>query len=311
MSKKMRGNIMLLITAAIWGSAFVAQKSGMDHVGPFLFNGTRLLIAVITLTPVIAFFDAQRRKEEGYTEPTAEDKKKTRRLVMIGGGIVGAVLFAASSFQQVGMVWTTAGKAGFVTALYMVLVPILSIALGKVPRVITWLCVALGAVGLFLLCVPADEGFSGINKGDIIMLGSALCFALHILVIDHFSPMMDGVRLSRMQFLTAGVLSIIAVLLGFDARAGYSFDFQALLACAVPLLYSGVLSAGVGYTLQIIAQKDTDPTVASLLMSLESVFAVISGAIILGEQMGLREIVGCVLMFAAIIIIQLPDKKKE
>ena len=311
MSKKMRGNIMLLITAAIWGSAFVAQKSGMDHVGPFLFNGTRMLIAVITLTPAIAFFDAQRRKEPGYIEPSAEDKKKERKLVLIGGGIVGAVLFIASSFQQVGMVWTTAGKAGFVTALYMVLVPILSIFFGKRPRAVTWPCVALGAIGLFLLCVPKDEGFSGINKGDIIMLGSALCFAMHILVIDHYSPLMDGVRLSRMQFLTAGALSMLAVLLGFDAKSGYFFEMDALISCAVPILYAGVLSAGVGYTLQVVAQKDTDPTVASLLMSLESVFAVISGAIILGEQMGLREIIGCVLMFAAIIIIQLPEKKDK
>ena len=316
MSKKMRGNLMLMLTAFIWGSSFVAQKSGMDLIGPLAFNGIRTLIGGIVLIPAIMFLKNWKVKKalqagETAAEVSEEDRKKENRLLIIGGICCGIALLVASNLQQIGIFYTTAGKAGFITALYVVLVPICGLFIGKKVRPVIWLCVLASAVGLYLLCMPAEGGFGHINKGDLLIMLCALCFTGHILVIDYFSPKVDGVKLSCIQFFVAGILSIILMfpldpVLGFDLPS-----FSTLIDSWLPVLYAGVLSCGVAYTLQIVAQADTDPTIASMILCLESVFAVIAGMIILGESMSLREIAGCLIMFAAIVVSQLPAKEER
>jgi drug/metabolite transporter (DMT)-like permease len=299
MSKKMQSNILLLLTAIIWGSAFVAQKNGMDHVEPFTFNGIRTFIGGLVLIPVIFFMGKKSEKKD----LTKEEKSKENKALLIGGFCCGLALFTAGSLQQFGVSYTTAGKAGFITTLYVVFVPIISVIIGKKVRPIMWLCVAMGAVGLYLLCMT-DSSFS-LTFGDTLVLLCAVAFAVHIMVVDHFSPKMDGVKLACLQFLFAGLMGIICMFI-FETP-----QLSAILECAVPILYAGVLSCGLGYTFQIIAQKYAEPTVASLLMSLESVFAVIAGAILLHEVMNLRELSGCAIIFAAVIISQLPEKKNK
>jgi len=218
------------------------------------------------------------------------------------------MLFGATSFQQTGIIFTTAGKAGFITSLYVVIVPVIGIFLKKKVTPIVWLCVAAASVGLYLLCIPAGGEFSEVNKGDLLVLVCAFCFSFHILVIDHFSPKVDGVKLSCIQFFVAGTLNLI-LLPVVDPALGYDLPTIAvLIEAAIPILYAGVLSCAVAYTFQIVAQADTDPTIASLIMCLESVFAVLSGIIILGEPMSGRELIGCIVMFASIVIAQLPSK---
>lgn len=307
MSKKMQGNIMLVITAFIWGCAFVAQRSGMEYIGPFAFNGIRSLLGAFVLLPVIFVLGksfSNREYDEDTKESMADAKGKiyNTKTGMIGGFACGLCLFAASTLQQMGMVYTTAGKAGFITALYIVMVPVLGIFIGKKVRPVLWICVVLAACGLYLLCMKED--FS-ISKGDFLELGAAFGFSLHILVVDYFSEKADGVKLSCMQFFVCGVLSIICMLF-FE-----TVHLADVKACAVPILYAGVMSCGVAYTFQIVAQKYTEPTVASLLMSLESVFAVLAGVLILHEQLSLKEGAGCLIMFAAIIIAQLPERKRK
>lgn len=304
MSKKMKSNILLLLTAFIWGSAFVAQKSGMDYIEPFTYNGIRTFIGGLVLIPVILIMNRGKAKPE-ETELTEEEqaaKAAQNKLLIIGGICCGAALFVASSLQQFGVSYTTAGKAGFITTLYVVIVPIISVIIGKKVRPIMWLCVIMGAVGLYLLCMT-DASFK-LKFGDMLVLLCAFAFSLHIMIIDHFSPKVDGVKLSCIQFLFAGLLGIICMFI-FEHP-----DINAILDCWLPILYAGVLSCGIGYTLQIVAQKHAEPTVASLLMSLESVFAVISGAVLLHETMSARELLGCVVIFAAVIIAQLPEKNK-
>lgn len=304
MSKKARGNIMLLITAIIWGSAFVAQSVAMDYLGPFTFNSVRNFVGSLVLIPVILVFDSIRKKEQAAAnlpEPTDEEKQAQRKVMIKGGVACGIFLFLASNTQQIGIQYTTVGKASFITALYIIIVPIFGLFLRKKVRPILWLCVALGAVGLYLLCI--NEGFS-IAKGDLIVILCAVLFAGHIMVIDHFSPKADGVKLSCIQFFVVAVLSTVAMLITEEPK------LSLILMAWKPILYAGVLSSGVAYTLQVVAQKDTDPTVASLLLSLESVFGVLAGMLVLHEMMSGREILGCIIMFAAIILAQLPEKKK-
>lgn len=301
MNKKLRGNAMLLLTALIWGSSFVAQRAGMEYIGPFTFNGIRSLIGGLVLIPVI-FLLKKINPEDGNETTEPEDSAVQRKILLTGGISCGVVLFIASSLQQIGVMYTTAGKAGFITALYIVLVPVLGIFIGKKIRPLIWLCVALSVVGLYLLCMT--EGFS-LSKGDFLVLLCALVFAVHILVIDYFSPKTSGVKMSCIQFFVCGVLSLVPMFI-FEEPV-----WSAIVDCWVPILYAGVLSCGVAYTLQIIAQKDTEPAVASLLLSLESVFAAISGAVILHEHMAVRELAGCAIMFAAIIIAQLPEKEER
>lgn len=300
MSKKMQSNILLLITAFIWGSAFVAQKSGMEYIEPFTFNGIRTFIGGLVLIPVILIMNRGKAAEETLSQG---EKKQQNKLLVIGGVCCGTVLFIASSLQQFGVMYTTAGKAGFITTLYVVMVPIISILIGKKIRPIMWLCVIMGAVGLYLLCMT-DASFK-LTFGDTLVLLCAVAFSVHIMVVDHFSPKMDGVKLSCIQFITAGTLGLVGMII-FENP-----NLDAILQCWLPILYAGVLSSGVGYTLQVVAQKHAEPTVASLLMSLESVFAVIAGAILLHEVMSPRELFGCVVIFAAVIIAQLPSKEER
>ena len=310
MGKQLRGSILLFLTAFIWGTAFVAQKSGMDTISPIAFNGIRTVIGGIVLIPVILFMS---RRTEGRSDADlpasaanqasdltpadqAAAKKKETRLLWIGGICCGLCLMAAGNIQQVGMYYTTAGKSGFITALYVILVPLFGMFLKKRIRPIFWACVAASAVGLYLLCIPAEGGFGNINKGDLIILACSVMFAFHILCIDYFSPKVDGVKLSCIQFFVAGLLSC-ALMFIIDPALGFTLpDLQDLQAGWFQLFYSGVMSCGVAYTLQVVAQADVDPTIASMILCLESVFAVLAGAVLLSESMGAREIIGCLLI---------------
>ena len=286
--KALRGSLLLLLGAVIWGAAFAAQRAGMDHVGPFTFSGVRMLLAGIVMIPASML---SRRKAGPVT---AEVQKKQRR----GGLICGLLLFFATSLQQIGLVYTSAGKAGFITALYVVLVPVAGwVFLRKQPGKMIWAGVGLAVIALYLLCVPA-EGFV-IEKGDALLLGCAVCFTGQILCVDHYAPQVDGLTLARDEFLITGALSMIIAVFTEEIR------MDGILEAAFPIIYSRIFSGAVGYSLQIIGQRDVNPTVASLVMCLEAVFAVLTGAILLGERMTGREIAGCVLMFCAVILAQL------
>lgn len=288
---RLKNGLMLFLTAFIWGTAFVAQSVGMDYLGPFTFNGIRSLIGGAALLPCIWIIQKMNGKPDG-----TESKKD-----LITGGIAcGILLFAASSLQQIGIQYTTAGKAGFITAFYIVIVPVLGILLHKKIGWKIWLAVVLAIVGLYFLCMT--ESFS-IDKGDILVFLCALVFAVHILVIDHFAPKVNGVKMSCMQFFICGILSIPFM---FTIETP---TFTAVTGAWMPLLYAGVLSCGVAYTLQILGQKNANPAVASLILSLESCFSVLAGWVVLGEKLSVRESVGCAFMFAAIILAQLPEKK--
>ncbi len=280
---------LLVLTALIWGVAFVAQSVGSEHVGPFTFLSSRSLIAGVALLPLIAF-----RRRTSPAPKTPADRKN----LWIGGLLCGCALTVASAFQQIGIAETTVGKAGFITALYIVIVPLFGLFLKKRVPLMVWLGVVLAVVGMYLLCIT--EGFS-ISRGDFFVLLCAACYSVHILVIDHFSPRVDGVRMACIQFFTCGILSGIVMLIAEKPTA------DVLVAAWLPILYAGLLSSGVGYTLQIVAQKNVPPTIASLLMSLESVFSVLAGWVLLGQALSLRELLGCVLVFAAILLAQLPE----
>lgn len=296
-NKSVLGNLLLFTTAFIWGCAFVAQSVGMEYVGPFTFNGTRCIIGGIVLIIANIVFDAVKKKNGIYKEPSKDEKKE----LLKGGLVCGVVIFVASTIQQFGISQTTVGKAGFISVLYILIVPFFGLLLRqKLPRRI-WICCILALGGLYLLCM--NESFS-LSKGDFTVLISAVAYAVHIMVIDHFAPKVDCVKLSCIQFLIAGLISVIFMFV-FEKP-----DFEKVLDAWLPILYAGALSGGVGYTLQTVAQKWTKPSVASLLMSFESVFAVLAGAVLLQQIPSLRELGGCILMFASIIIIQLPEKNK-
>lgn len=296
--KQMKNNAMLLLTAFIWGCAFVAQSVGMEYVGPFTFNSVRSFIGSLVLVPVIFLMDGLKRRE-GMSEEAIKAARGDSRTLLVGGVSCGAVLAVASSLQQFGIMFTSVGKAGFITAMYIVIVPLLGVFIGKKVRPLILFCVALSVVGLYFLCMT--EKLS-LGVGDLYVLVCAFVFSLHILVVDHFSPLVDGVRMSAIQFLTAGILCAIPMLL-FESPNPAN-----ILAAWQPVLYAGVMSCGVAYTFQILGQKGADPTVASLLMSLESVFSVLAGWVILGQALSPRELFGCGLMFCAIILAQLPEK---
>ena len=288
----MKNNILLVLTALIWGCAFVAQSVGMDYVGPFTFNMARFLIGAIVLLPVIWFMDRQRK--------TGAEKDAGQKTLIIGGICCGIALAVASTLQQWGILFTTVGKAGFITAMYIVIVPLLGIFIGKKVRPLIIGCVAIAVVGFYFLCMTESLR---LGLGDFLVLLCAIAFSIHILVIDHFSPKVDGVKMSAIQFLTAAIISAGPTLLWEQPV------FTEILQAWQPVLYAGVMSCGVAYTLQIIAQKNADPTVASLLLSLESVFSVLAGWVLLGQGLSLKELFGCVLIFCAIILAQLPEKK--
>ena len=287
---RIRQNVLPVLAAFIWGTAFVAQSVGADYVEPFTFNAARSVIAFLFLLILCL---VRRKMQKGVVESATKSWKD----LTVGGICCGVALTVATNLQQKGLETTTSGKAGFITALYIVIVPILSIFLKKkAPRAI-WLSVVLAVAGLYCLCITED--FT-ITSGDFYILLCALCFSVHILVIDHFTQKVDGVELSCVQFFVVTVLSAIGML------AAETPSVEALKMCIGPILYLGIFSSGVAYTLQILAQKDSNPTVVTILLSLESVFAVIAGAIILHQSMTPREYLGCALMFLAVVLAQIP-----
>ena len=285
------------MTATIWGVAFVAQSVGMDYIGPFTFNAVRNAIGGLVLLPCIALL-----RRTGAKEEDAVPAPGSRKNLLLGGACCGVLLFVASNLQQIGIQYTTVGKAGFITAMYIVLVPILSIFLGKKAGIKIWAAVVLAVAGLYILCMTG--GRFSLQKGDLLVLLSAFAFSVHILTIDHFAPLADGVKMSCIQFFVCALLSAVCMWL-FEEP-----DMGAILQAWVPVLYAGVLSCGVAYTLQIVGQRGMNPTVASLILSLESVISLIAGWVILGQALSARELSGCVLMFSAIILAQLPERKR-
>jgi len=290
--KSWHSNIMLVLTALIWGIAFVAQSEGMNHVGAFTFNACRFLIGGLMLLPLIFFF------RSSNTGRNAAGKEL--RTGITGGLCCGFFLFIASTLQQMGIAYTTAGKAGFITSLYIIIVPVLGLLAHKRVGWNIWISVLAAASGMYLLCVT--DSFA-IGKGDTLIFLCALGFSLHILIIDYFSPKASGIVISCVQFFTAGLLSTAFMFITEQPKWG------GIYAAGIPILYAGILSCGVAYTLQVIAQKQVAPVIASLLMSLESVFSLLAGMLLLGEQLTPREAAGCILVFGAIILAQIPIKQ--
>lgn len=302
---QVRNSFLLLLTAIIWGSAFVAQSVGMEHVEPFTFTFTRSIIGGVVLIPVIVLLrktDSAAMRRDSQGKDVAGIKGITK-YEWLGGICCGIALCAASNFQQIGMLHTTVGKAGFITALYVVIVPILGLFLRKRVPALIWFCVVLSVAGLYLLCMP--KGAFSLAQGDVLVLICALLFSFHILIIDYFSPKGDGVVISCIQFFVCGILSGIIMLFVENPT------FANIMDAKWSILYAGALSSGVAYTLQVVAQKGVNPTVASLILCLESVVAVLAGWIILGDKLTSRELAGCILMFVAIVLAQLPTPKKE
>ena len=291
MNLRIKNSIMLFLAAVIWGCAFVAQSVGMDYMGPFSFNGFRSILGSAVLIPVVILMNKLKSPEK----KKREDKKTS----IIGGICCGVALCIASNLQQIGMQYTTPGKAGFITALYIVLVPVASIFLNKKAGLKVWISVVIAVAGLYFLCMTDSLRLS---KGDFFVFLCALAFTGHILVVDYFVNNADGVLMSCIQFLFTGIITTI---LAFIFETPSIVQVQGAL---IPLLYAGIMSCGAAYTLQILGQKDMNPTVASLILSLESVTSVVAAFIILGQAMSVRELIGCVLMFIAIILAQLPDK---
>jgi len=295
-NRKHAGSLMLLIAAIIWGSTFVAQSLGARHLDPFTFQALRSLMGALALLPVIHIMDALKRKKG--IRPHSSHRKN----LWVGGVLCGLVLFIAINLQQFGIMETTAGKAGFITALYIVIVPIYGLFLGHKAKAGLWLAVLIAAAGLYLLSVT--EAFT-ISRGDVLLIIGAFFFSIQILLVDHYSVRVDGVKLCAIQFLVCGVLSSAAMFI-WEAPT-----IHAIRLAFWPLVYAGVLSSGVAYTLQILAQRSTPPAVASLLMSLEAVFAVLTGLIVLNEGLTTRELLGSILMFIAIVVAQRASLPKD
>jgi len=300
-NQKLKGNLLLLLTAFIWGLSFISQSKGVETVPPVAFNGIRSLLGGVVLLPVIYFLDKQKIKQ-------GQPVQKLDRTLILGGLICGVFLCLASTLQTIGMLETSPGKAGFITALYMVIVPIVGLFMGKRPRPILLFSVLIAVAGLYLMCIT--PGALTLNLGDLLVLCCAFVFTGHILAIDHFSPKVDGVKLACLQFFVCGIINLIWMC--FDEIPTVQTVWNAWASIG----YSGILSCGVAYTLQIVGQKYTDPTSASILMSLESVFATLSTVVLIalgwnltGGALSLREIIGCIFMFVAIILVELPERQ--
>ncbi|MCR5249742.1 MAG: DMT family transporter [Lachnospiraceae bacterium] len=298
MPKKAVYSLMLLLTAAIWGFAFVAQSAGGDAVGPFTFNCIRCMIGAAVLLPVIALLD-----KLGYGIKPRD--KGSRKKLLISGSLIGIVLFLATNLQQLGITYgRNAGKAGFITACYLILVPVIGSFFGKKCGLHIWIAVVIAMAGIWLLSIT---GSTGLAWPDILLLLSALAFAVQILLIDSFVAEVDGIRMAAIQFLVCGLLSGIPMLIlesGSWSADGKAFAVFAAPDALISILYAGLFSCGVAYTLQIVGQKNVPPTLASLLMSFESVFCVLGGRIFLGEKLSVRQIAGCAVVFAAILLAQ-------
>lgn len=292
----LRQSVLLFLTAVIWGVAFVAQSAGMEYIGPFTYNGVRNILGGIVLLPCIGFLDKIRDSGEHA------GGIKTGKQLLIGGLCCGLILFAAGSFQQFGIQYTSVGKAGFITAMYILIVPIMGLFIRRKVGLKVWIGVVFAVCGLYLLCM---SGNLRLEKGDAMVLVCAVIFSLHILVIDYFSPRVDGVRMACIQFWVCGILSVICSFL-FETP-----QLHSILAAWKSVCYGGIMSCGVAYTLQIVGQRDMNPTVASLILSLESVVSVVAGFLILHQTMSGRELLGCCLMVAAIVLAQLPEQCKH
>ena len=293
----LRSSAYAVLTAFIWGTAFVAQSVGAEHVPPLAFNAARSVIAFVFLLVLCAVMRSGRRRKGQAASVT-----RSRKDLLLGGFWCGLTLGLASFLQQKGLDTTSPGKAGFITAMYIVIVPILGLFFHKKVGMKLWISVVVAMFGLYLLCM---SGSLQLQKGDLLVLLCALAFSGHIMVIDHFSPKVDGVQMSCIQFFVASLFSMVCML-GAEGVPAVGDVFQSW----APILYAGILSSGVGYTLQIVGQKGVNPTIASLILSLESVMSVLAGWLFLHQGMSGREILGCVLMFVAIILAQLPERKK-
>ena len=334
---KFRNSCLLILTALIWGIAFVAQSEGGDAVGAYTFNSIRSIIGGLVLIPVIMVFSRGKHRAAAQKDILASTQKnnmvdvsksasqadddsdwqnssnqnqtdlKDKKFLALGGLCCGVVLFISSTLQQVGITMgTSAGKAGFLTACYIVLVPIFGIFLKRRCGLNVWVSVVLAIVGLYFLCI---NGAIALQTGDVLLILGAFGYAAHILIVDYFSPKVDGIKMSCIQLLICGLLGVVPMFF-VDMKHSISGIMTwapslASWSAWIPILYAGVLSAGVGYTLQIIGQVGLNPTVASLLMSLESVFSVLAGWIILGQRLSGRELFGCALIFAAVVLAQI------
>jgi drug/metabolite transporter (DMT)-like permease len=293
-NREMKSNMLLILTAAIWGFAFVAQRVGMQYVGAFTFNGVRFALGSISLVPLIIYFKNKKTAEQ--PEETASAS------ALVPGIIAGSVLFFGASLQQAGLIYTTAGKAAFITGLYIVLVPLLGIFLKQRIGVNTWAGVVLAVSGLYFLSV--NEDFT-IAFGDLLEIIGALFWAVHILVIDYFTKKVDALKLSCVQFVMCSVLSIITAFFFED------ISISGIGQAAIPILYGGLLSVGVAYTLQVVAQRHAKPSHAAIILSMEAVFAALGGALLLGENLGGRGYLGCALMFAGMLLTQVNFFEKK
>lgn len=317
---KLRNTFFLFLTAMIWGAAFVAQSVSMDYIGPFTFICLRSVIGGLFLIPVIIVLDGIRRKSQNESANVVSsentlhniemdiEKEEKQRLSwknkqLIEGGIVcGIFLFFANCFQQTGIQYTTVGKAGFITTFYIIIVPLIGLFFKKYCGILTWIGVVIALAGLYFLCITQKLT---IQRGDALILCCSVLYAGQILAIDHYNPFVDGVKMSCIQFLTGGVLGAVFMFLFENPSVAM------ILSAAGPILYTGIMSTGVGYTLQIVGQKGLNPTVAALILSLESVFSALSGYVFLHQVLTTRELIGCALMFIAIVLAQLPDIRRK
>lgn len=294
-NKNLTGTLILLLTAFIWGSAFVAQSDGMNYVGPLTFLSTRFLLGGVVLFPVIAIIRKFGQKSNTDSVPFKTELKGT----LCGGIFCGILLGIASALQQYGLMFTTVSKAGFITTLYVIFVPLFSLFIGKKLGFNLWVAVVLATIGLYLLCMSEDLALS---LGDTLVFICGIFYALQIMAVDKYAKKAEPVLLSSIQFLTVGIVSFLPALIIEQP------SLSSLADAMLPIAYAGILSSGVAYTLQVFAQKYADPTVAAITMSFESVFAVLSAAVLLGERLSLKEGIGCIVMFSAIILAQLPSK---
>lgn len=312
---KLRNTFFLFLTAMIWGAAFVAQSVSMDYIGPFTFICLRSVIGGLFLIPVIIVLDGIRKKSQNesadvvnsenilHIETEEKQRLSWKNKQLIEGGIVcGIFLFFASCFQQTGIQYTTVGKAGFITTFYIIIVPLIGLFFKKYCGILTWIGVVIALAGLYFLCITQKLT---IQRGDALILCCSVLYAGQILAIDHYNPFVDGVKMSCIQFLTGGILGAVFMLL-FENPS-----IAMILSAAGPILYTGIMSTGVGYTLQIVGQKGLNPTVAALILSLESVFSALSGYLFLHQVLTTRELIGCALMFIAIVLAQLPDIRRK
>ena len=312
---KLRNTFFLFLTAMIWGAAFVAQSVSMDYIGPFTFICLRSVIGGLFLIPVIIVLDGIRKKSQNesadvvnsgnilHIETEEKQRLSWKNKQLIESGIVcGIFLFFANCFQQTGIQYTTVGKAGFITTFYIIIVPLIGLFFKKYCGILTWIGVVVALAGLYFLCITQKLT---IQRGDALILCCSVLYAGQILAIDHYNPFVDGVKMSCIQFLTGGILGAVFMLL-FENPS-----IAMILSAAGPILYTGIMSTGVGYTLQIVGQKGLNPTVAALILSLESVFSALSGYLFLHQVLTTRELIGCALMFIAIVLAQLPDIRRK